>query len=65
MNVGQRLKIKSGPYKGRFVTLVRPGTSGWFVKETDIEYVFRNELDLKLYDLQPHDPCSTETPQQP
>ena len=53
MESGQKVKIISGKYKGKMVTLTKSGSSGWFVKEEDVGFVFKDEIkpkDSKLCD---------------
>jgi len=47
MESGQKVKILSGKYKGKTVTLTKRGTCGWFVKEKEIEFVFKDEIKPK------------------
>jgi len=47
MQPGQKIKIISGKYKGKTVTLTKRGSCGWFVKEPEIEFVFKDEIKPK------------------
>lgn len=47
MESGQKVKIISGKYKGKIVTLTIRKTSGWFVKEEEVEFVFKDEIKPK------------------